>query len=169
MRLIPTLLMLSLIPLAGCADLYPPTPTPDYSIRVMKTSQGAVALPPNCPSWVSDVRDPYDNQPDPQFGCASARNLALMAERPTDIVEGRDLGDTRGVKLVGAIHRYDNDQTRGLIYISPSPDNSVDITTSSTAASPITGDVTGNNTPSSSGSASSSSPSSSTSSSSSGP
>src|SRR5271168_2723716 len=108
MRLIPTLLMLSLIPLAGCTDPYPPTPTPDYTIKVMPTSKGMVAIPPECPSWVTAVTDPYDNQPVPQYGCASARNLALMVDRPTDVVEGRALGDTRGVKMVGAIHRYDN-------------------------------------------------------------
>lgn len=166
MRLFPALLILSLAPLAAC-QVYEPTPKPDYTIQVMPTSQGMVAIPPTCPSWSADITDNYDNQPVPQFGCASARNLALMADNPEDIATGRNLGETRGVTMVGAIRRYDNNQTRGLIYPSSSIDSSVDSTTSPAAASTMTGDVTGaaaaSSASSPSSSSSSSSPSSSTS------
>ena len=149
-------LTLSLIALTGC-EVYPPTPTPDYTIKVEKTSQGLKALPPECPSWTTEVTDPYDNQPLPQFGCADARNLAMMADQPKDLIQGRPLGPTRGTTMVGAIRRYDNNQTRGFIYLSPSLDNAVDVTTAPTSASPMTGDVTGATSSSSSGAAPSSS------------
>jgi type IV pilus biogenesis protein CpaD/CtpE len=123
----------------------------------MQTSDGFVAIPPGCPSNVTDVTDPYDNQPRPQFGCADARNLAMMAERPEDIVKPRDLGPASGVTSTGAILRYNNNQTRGLIYTTSSPDSAVDTTTANTAASGITGDLTGNYSSGGSSSSSSSS------------
>jgi hypothetical protein len=164
MRLSAILISLGLFSLGAC-DPYPPTLTPDYTIRVMPSQNGLVAVPPTCPSWATDVTDPYDNQPVPQYGCANARNLALMAEKPEDLVHGRDLDDTRGVVMVGTIRRYDNNQTRGLLYTTATPDSSVDATTATTPTSSMSGDVTG----SASSSSSSSSPSSSSSSSSSGP
>jgi hypothetical protein len=153
-------LALGLLALGACADPYAPTPRPDYTIRVMSTPKGDIALPPPCPSWATATTDPYDNQLLPQYGCANARNLALAVERPSDLVRGRDLGPQRGVTAVGAIRRYDNDQTRGLLYLSTSLDTAVDATTSSSASSPLTGDVTGgaSSTSSSSSSSSSSSP-----------
>lgn len=142
MRLYPALITLSLIALTAC-DPYVSTPTPDYSIRVMKTPEGMVAIPPTCPSYATDISDPYDNQPQPQFGCATARNLAMMTERPSDLVDPRTLAPTSGVPMVGAMFRYNNNQTRGFIYPVSSPDSAVDVTTMSTAASSISGDVTG--------------------------
>ncbi|MGB9152000.1 MAG: CpaD family pilus assembly lipoprotein [Alphaproteobacteria bacterium] len=119
-----------------------PTPRPDYTIRVTPTAQGSIATPPACPSWASDTKNPFDEQPDPQFGCANARNLALMAENPNDIVEGRDMGNARGVTEVGAIRRYDNNQARGLIW--PGQDTSETAKSTSYApSSNMTGDVTG--------------------------
>jgi len=127
--------------LAACTSPYEPTLRPDYSIRVIPTKQGGLAIPPECPSWAEETADPFDNQPLPQFGCASARNLAAMVEKPEDLVIGRKLDNARGVLAVGAVRRYDNNQTRGLVM--PGPDNSqVAITTAPTAASEMTGDVT---------------------------
>lgn len=168
MRVLSKLLLLSVIPLTAC-QIYQPTPKPDYTINVVPTSKGMTAVPPTCPNWATDITDPYDNQPVPQFGCASARNLALMAEKPEDLVTGRDLGDTRGVKMVGAVRRYDNDQTRGLVYTSSSLDSAVDVTTSPSPNSSMTGDVTGSATSSGSSGSSSGSGSSSSSSTSTGP
>jgi hypothetical protein len=156
MRISTLLISISLLGLAAC-DPYPPTPTPDYTIRVMHSQSGMVALPPTCPNWSTDTKDPYDNQPDPQFGCANARNLALTVEKPEDLVQPRSLGDARGTVMVGAIKRYDNNQTRGLVYTASSPDNSVDATTATTATSPMTGDATSSSGGSSSSSSSSSS------------
>jgi|GEM_PF-975337 hypothetical protein len=128
--------------LTACDDLYTPTPRPYYVIRVTPTAQGDVATPPTCASWNTDVVDPFDNQPTPQFGCATMRNLASMAENPDDLVEGRPLADARGVTSVGAVRRYDNNQPRGFI-MPANEDSQPAVTTASTAASAMTGDVTG--------------------------
>ncbi|MDP9128591.1 MAG: CpaD family pilus assembly protein [Pseudomonadota bacterium] len=154
MRLSTALMTASLIALTAC-EIYPPTPKPDYTIGVLPTSKGLVAIPPQCPSYAMALTDPYDNQPLPQFGCATSRNLALMAEQPKDLIQPRELGPTRGVAMVGAVRRYDNNQTRGLIHLSPSVDNAVDVTTSASPASSLTGDVTGGGASSSSSSSSS--------------
>lgn len=146
MRLSSLLLTASFAALMGC-QLYDPTLNPDYTIRVMPSEKGMVAVAPDCPSWATDLANPYDNQPIPHFGCAQARNLAFMVEKPEDLVDPRELGPTRGVGMVGAIRRYDNNQTRGLIYLSPAVDTSVDITTAPTAASSMTGDVTAGGNP----------------------
>ena len=136
-------LFIGVIGVAGCADPYPPTLRPDYTIHVVSTPKGDVAIPPACPSWTVSQPDPFDNQLFPQYGCATARNLALEVERPDDLVQGRQLGPERGVNAVGSIRRYDNNQTRGLIDPDTNPDSSASITTSSTAASALSGDVTG--------------------------
>ena len=145
----------------GACDPYAPTLRPDYAIRVTPTAQGFVATPPTCPSWATATKDPFDEQPDPQFGCATARNLAAMVENPKDLVEGRPLGNERGVTAVGATRRYDNNQTRGLIWTG-NEDNAVAVTTSSASASSLSGDITGGggSSPSSGGAPSSSSASS---------
>ena len=136
-------LSLGLMTLTACADPYAPTMKPDYAIRVMTTPNGAVAVPPQCPSWATAVTDPYDNQLTPQMGCASARNLAMSVENPNDLIRGRELGPERGVGAVGSIRRYDAGQTRGLIDPNTAADSSIAATTSSAPASGISGDVTG--------------------------
>jgi len=132
---------LGLLGLTGC-DPYQPTMRPDYTIAVVPSAQSSVAIAPTCPSWATQNADPYDNQPLPQFGCASARNLADMVENPDDLVMGRSLAESRGVTHVGAVRRYDNNQTRGLVWTG-TEDNQVANTTAPVAASPMTGDVTG--------------------------
>ncbi len=128
--------------LAACQDIFSPTPTPDYTINVSPTASGSVATPPECASWNDDLVNPSDGQALPQFGCATARNLANMVENPDDIVEGRDLANMRGVTAVGAVRRYDNNQPRGLIM--PAADSSqTAVTTSPSGSSSIVGDVTG--------------------------
>ena len=134
--------------LTACDSLIAPTPTPDYTIRVMPGQKGMTAVAPTCPSWVSAQPDPYDNQPIPQFGCANARNLAFMVERPDDLIHGRDFGDSSGVIAVGAMRRYYGNQTRGLLDVSSSPDTSVAATTASTPSSSLTGDATSSASPS---------------------
>ena len=133
--------ILGVFALTAC-DPYTPTMKPDYTIKVVSTPKGSVAIPPTCLSYAAEIQNPYDNQPQPQFGCATARNLAMAVERPDDLVRGRDLGPQRGVTAVGAIRRYDNNQTRGLISPSSSPDSAVDVTTATTPNSSMSGDVT---------------------------
>jgi len=136
-------LFLGLLALTACTDPYPPTPRPDYTIHVVSLPAGRVAIPPTCLKWSEATTDPYDNQPLPQLGCATARNLALMVERPDDLVHGRELGPERGVHAVGTIRRYDNDQTRGLIDPQSGTDSVAASTTSFQAAPNLPGDITG--------------------------
>ncbi len=143
MRVSFTFVSLAMLALAACADPYPPTPKPDYAIRIAPSAKGLVAVPPECPSYATATIDPYDNQPLPQFGCANARNLAMMVEKPEDLLKGREMGDTRGVIAVGAMRRYDNNQTRGLIDTTSSPNSAVATTTASTPSSGMTGDAAG--------------------------
>lgn len=142
-----------LLAVAACAEWFPPTPQPDYAIRVAPTVDGrGEATPPPCPAWSEAVTNPFDNQPYPQYGCAHARNLAAMAERPEDLVEGRKLANQRGVLAVGAVRRYDNNQTRGLVM--PSADtNSIAATTASSPSSSMTGDITAGGAPGAGGAA----------------
>jgi hypothetical protein len=136
-----TLVIFGLLALTAC-DPYDPTYHPDYAIRVTPTPAGGVATAPSCPSWATENTDPFDNQPVPQFGCSDARNLAAQVEKPNDLIQPRSMGDMRGVAVVGAIRRYDNNQTRGLITTGAEV-NQVATTSASTSASSLTGDVTG--------------------------
>lgn len=132
-------LSLALLMMAtACADISP-TMRPDYAIRVVPTAQGGVALAPACPSYAAETANPFDNQPMPQFGCADARNLAAMVERPNDLVQPQDIGPMRGVAAVGAERRYDNNQTRGLIWTGADT-NVVAATSSPAPASQMSGD-----------------------------
>jgi Pilus biogenesis CpaD protein (pilus_cpaD) len=141
MRLSFMTLALGLVVLTGCEAPYSPTPKPDYTIRVLPSPNGTVAaVPPTCPSWTTATTDPYDNKPLPQLGCATARNLAMMVDQPEDLVHGRTLGPASGVTAVGSVLRYNNDQTRGLIWTGTDP-NQLGTTTASTAASAITGEL----------------------------
>ncbi|MDR3425478.1 MAG: CpaD family pilus assembly lipoprotein [Alphaproteobacteria bacterium] len=132
----------SLLALSACADPYTPTPRPDYAIGVVPTRQGSIAVPPACPSWATATTDPYDNQPLPQFGCASARNLASMVENPDDLLKGRPLANERGVHAVGDVRRYDNNQTRGLV-MPAAEDSQIAVTTAPASSSALSGDITG--------------------------
>ena len=143
--------------LSACENPYKPTMRPDYTIHVVSTAKGDVAIPPKCPSWSSEATNPFDEQPLPQFGCATARNLAMSVERPSDLVRGRDLGPARGAEIVGGIRRYDNSQPRGLIDPSTNADSAVAASTSSAPASSLSGDVTGGASAASSSSSSSTS------------
>ncbi|HEU0117748.1 MAG TPA: CpaD family pilus assembly lipoprotein [Alphaproteobacteria bacterium] len=137
------LLSISLLALSACDTFYDKTPRPDNTIKVMPTAQGTKAIPPECASFATATMNPYDQQPLPQFGCASARNLALMVEQPDDVVHGREMDGGRAVASVGAVKRYDNNQTRALIYPTKDIDTVVDTTTMSSSTSAITGDSAG--------------------------
>ena len=133
----PTLLTVSLLLGLGACDSI--TPTPDYAIKVSPTADGGyAAVPPQCPRPADNDLNFFDNQPLPQFGCANARNLALEIERPEDLIKGRESGPASGVTTSGSILRYYNNQTRGLLYLSPQPDTSVDVTSAPSASSGLT-------------------------------
>src|SRR5262249_2104124 len=99
------------------------------------------AIPPTCVRWADNDLNFFDNQALPQFGCADARNLAMMVERPEDLVQGRDPGSARGVTTAGSILRYDSNQTRGLIDLGQTPDTSVANPTAAAANSSLTGET----------------------------
>ncbi len=155
-KIIPSLIF-SCAMLASCSDPYAPTPRPDYVIQVKPTKTGLVAVPPPCANWQTDIADPFDNQPMPQFGCAHARNLALMIENPSDLIKGRELGPSNGVTATGSMLRYTHDQTRGLIWTGDDP-NKIGTTTSSAAASGISGEIGGGSAASSSAASPASAP-----------
>jgi pilus assembly protein CpaD len=115
--------------------------TPDYAINVAPTPDGYAAQPPACPSFITQEASPFDSQPNPQFGCATARNMAIMVEQPHDLLAGRDIGPASGVTADGAVVRYNNNQTRGLIDLGTSPDTSAAVTTAPTAASGMSGET----------------------------
>jgi Pilus biogenesis CpaD protein (pilus_cpaD) len=127
----------------GACDVQMHTPTPNYTIGVTPAPNGPgyVANPPTCPSWTDQTASFFDNQPNPQFGCADARNLAIMVEQPGDLLQGRNMGPASGVTADGSIIRYNNNQTRGLIYTSGSVTDTVDTTTSSSASSSMSGEA----------------------------
>ncbi len=110
--LLPTLLLATL--LGGCES----TPNPDYRIKVVQnpSGKGYVALPPECLSWQAyETGSPLENQLRPTYGCAEAKNLAAMVERPEDLIEGKPLGPADPVVSAAAISRYQAGKTTPLI------------------------------------------------------
>ncbi|MDE2029372.1 MAG: hypothetical protein KGI97_02290 [Alphaproteobacteria bacterium] len=149
-------LAFGLFALTACDTVfYPPTPHPDYAIRVTPNAQGGIAKAPACMSWATATTDPFDNQPLPQFGCANARNLAAMVARPDDLIAPGTMGPSRGTVAVGAIRRYDNNQTRGLVLPGPEVDQTA-ASTAPTTSSSLTGDITNGGSSSASSAASTS-------------
>lgn len=69
---------------------------------------------PGCPDFTLRAGRSFDNQPNSNWGCATATNFGLMVAEPKDIVEGR--GETRGdgEALVLGVQRYRAGQTRAL-------------------------------------------------------
>lgn len=133
--------LLAALSAAACVEL-PPTPKPDYAIHVKTRNGKATAVPPTCASWNTDVTDPFDNQPLPQFGCANARNLAYMIDRPEDLVDAREIGSPDAVTTLGSVIRYKNNQTRGLIWTGTDA-STVATTSASTPSSSLTGEAAG--------------------------
>lgn len=107
--------VLAAFSLAGCAGK--PAPVSDYRIRMVPTADGRgyVALPPECPSWTTVNNNPFENPPEPQYGCAQARNLAAQVARPADLLEGKELGPPDGVFTTGSIRAYREGTTKSLI------------------------------------------------------
>lgn len=139
MHFLKLFLIAGLLGLGACSV----SPAPDYTIQVIPATDGqaAQAIPPTCPRWSDNDLNFFDNQPLPQFGCADARNLAMMVERPQDLLQGRDPGPARGVTTSGTILRYDNNQTRGLIDLQQQPDTTPAATTAPVANSKLTGET----------------------------
>lgn len=93
------------------------SPKADNRIRLMPAAngKGTVAVPPECLSWHDAAAAPQDNNPWPQYGCASARNLAAMVERPEDLESGKPMGSADGVAAAISIQNYRVGKTKALI------------------------------------------------------
>jgi hypothetical protein len=139
-RLLKLFLMAGILSIGACGPI---TPAPDYTIRVVPATNGqtAQAIPPECLRWSDDDLNFFDNQPLPQFGCADARNLAMMVDNPEDLLQGHNPGPANGVTTAGSIMRYNNNQTRGLIDLGSQADTTDAATTAPTANSKLTGDT----------------------------
>lgn len=109
-----TLTALSLLFALGACEM---SPKPDNRIRLMPAAngKGTVAVPPECLNWQSAATAPQDNNPWPQFGCAQARNLAAMVERPEDLETPKPLGPADGVASAISIQNYRVGKTKALI------------------------------------------------------
>lgn len=59
-----------------------------------------------CPAWVDFPESYYDNENWVFFGCTNAFNLNIMLEKGSDVVEGRRLGPSSGVRESMAVERY---------------------------------------------------------------
>jgi hypothetical protein len=91
-------------------------PAPDYRIRIMTGADGQlVAVPPKCPDWRTSNTGPLQNEPWPQYGCASTRNLAAMVEKPEDLQQGRDMSPALGSKAALSMRHYNMEKTTPLI------------------------------------------------------
>lgn len=109
---------------------------PDYRIRLAPSpsGKGYVALPPECGNWEQQFGSPQENVASPNFGCATSRNLAVMIERPEDLIEPRKMSPADGVASASAIDRYRAGKTFPLI--DPNLENPVAVPTPTTASSP---------------------------------
>lgn len=61
---------------------------------------------PDCGTWTDGNRSDFNNQPWPDFGCASLRNTALMVADPADLSHPGGLGPGSGEIAAGAIERH---------------------------------------------------------------
>lgn len=102
---------------SGCESLNDAPRAPDYRIQVVPSpdGNGYIAIPPTCPDWRTETTDPWDNNPWPQYGCATQRNLAMMIDRPEDLVRGRDLSAANGTVVAAGMARYQKGKTTALV------------------------------------------------------
>lgn len=106
----------SIILLCSCADPFAFNPAPDYRIGLVKGTDGKVhAIAPECPDWAFYSNGPFQGEPWPQFGCAHARNLAAMVDRPEDLEHGREMSPALGSNAALGMRRYEQDKTKPLI------------------------------------------------------
>ncbi|MBV8061215.1 MAG: hypothetical protein JO126_09215 [Alphaproteobacteria bacterium] len=143
--------VLALTALAAC-DLPPPTTVPNYTVKVNQNAQGQwVAVPPDCLDWTQNTASDFDNMPMPQFGCATARNLAMMVDHPHDLLQGRPTELARGTVAAASINSYDSNQTRGLIDPFTPNTSGIAVTTAPSASSGGAGSGSGSGSSSGSG------------------
>lgn len=128
-----TLILSSLL---GACHTTTPTPHVDTRIKLMPSADGKkmIALPPECGQWQDQLGDPWQNNPWPNFGCATARNLAVAVETPEDLITPHQLGEADGVTTASAVDRYRAGKTKPLI--DAKAESPVTVMMPTTAASP---------------------------------
>ena len=67
---------------------------------------------PNCGDWSKESHTDHSNTPGPNFGCATAANLGMMAADPGSLVRGDDIGPGDGEALVKGIQNYREDKVK---------------------------------------------------------
>jgi pilus assembly protein CpaD len=74
---------------AACTGVLPSPP----QTSVVQTPNGAnQAIVSGCPNWNIPEGASWTNASSPNFGCATAQNLAAMIVDPTDLIEGKTPG-----------------------------------------------------------------------------
>lgn len=93
--------ILALFTLAACSDY-----APVKKQSVINPVTREITPPAPCPDWSHPNPGNYDNSVHSNFGCATAKNLAIQLADPADAVRGHGekTGDTEaGVR---AVQRY---------------------------------------------------------------
>ena len=119
--MMPTARLVPILVVAGLAAACQPTAFPERALA----DGGSTA--PLCPDWrearLEHPLDPMLGNPVPAggllLGCPNEINLARMAARPEDLVDGGRTGPTRAPAEVGAVRRYYDNQ------VTPLPDRSM--------------------------------------------
>jgi pilus assembly protein CpaD len=91
--------------LGGCTGVIPNPPQTNLAQTADGKNQAVVS---GCPNWEIPEGASWTNAPSPNFGCATAQNLAAMVVDPTDLVEGKKPGVTPASRLT-----LRDDQWRG--------------------------------------------------------
>jgi pilus biogenesis lipoprotein CpaD len=85
------------------ADWHVGPPAPRGGVVVIV--ERAIAIQPNCP-LVDHISAPADNQTNPDFGCANARNFAAMVADPHHLVAGASSIYSDGERAAGNVANY---------------------------------------------------------------
>ncbi|HYG89080.1 MAG TPA: CpaD family pilus assembly lipoprotein [Azospirillum sp.] len=107
------------IALAGCYAS--PTEIPEWPVTVVPAAgqpNRVVAVPPECgpaPTTVKKLSGTSWHNPYLGLGCSQARNFAVQAEEPRDLLGGRPLGPADAEREGLAIQRYRKGEEKDLM------------------------------------------------------
>jgi pilus assembly protein CpaD len=65
-----------------------------------------VAKVPECGEWKAHFTADYSNAPTYNFGCATQRNVGLMAANPRDLIEPREGRGRDGARAIDIVDKY---------------------------------------------------------------
>lgn len=98
------LIVLASLTLAACAA--PPLPAEPPRILVEESGGRYRAVVLGCPNWRELEGAAFANDPSPNFGCATAGNLAAMIADPRDLVAPPEPGGADGDVAAQSVQRY---------------------------------------------------------------